>query len=323
MNADSGVDARVAQGRRRHGRQRPAHAVPGRPARRAGHPAEGRRDHGARRRLRGRASRSGFWAEVEDLRENWVEDKRWEPTMDADEARRVLQVLEEGRHQDLRLGRRRGLGAIVTRRGRRGSRLAYSAPWPPQTDVLVIGGGATGAGVACDAALRGFDTILVERVRPRPRARPAASTACCTPAGATWSSDPRSATECAEENAILRRIAADGIEDTGGLFVTTPDDDPAYADQFLAGCARDRRAGARRSTSPRRCGASRGSTRASRAPSRCRTARSTPGSCVGLANAAHDARRRILTYHWVTDILRDGDAVVGRSGMSSSVSRVA
>jgi glycerol kinase len=25
-----------------------------------------------------------FWAEVEDLRENWVEDKRWEPQMDAD-----------------------------------------------------------------------------------------------------------------------------------------------------------------------------------------------------------------------------------------------
>src|ERR687891_902766 len=26
---------------------------------------------------------TGFWSEVEDLRENWVEDKRWEPTMDA------------------------------------------------------------------------------------------------------------------------------------------------------------------------------------------------------------------------------------------------
>jgi glycerol kinase len=25
---------------------------------------------------------TGFWSEVEDLRENWVEDKRWEPTMD-------------------------------------------------------------------------------------------------------------------------------------------------------------------------------------------------------------------------------------------------
>ena len=25
----------------------------------------------------------GMWAEVEDLRENWVEDKRWTPSMDA------------------------------------------------------------------------------------------------------------------------------------------------------------------------------------------------------------------------------------------------
>jgi glycerol kinase len=27
---------------------------------------------------------TGFWGEVEDLRENWVEDKRWEPSMDSD-----------------------------------------------------------------------------------------------------------------------------------------------------------------------------------------------------------------------------------------------
>jgi glycerol kinase len=28
---------------------------------------------------------TGFWSEVEDLRENWIEDKRWEPQMDAAE----------------------------------------------------------------------------------------------------------------------------------------------------------------------------------------------------------------------------------------------
>ena len=27
---------------------------------------------------------TGFWNEIEDLRENWVEDKRWEPTMDSE-----------------------------------------------------------------------------------------------------------------------------------------------------------------------------------------------------------------------------------------------
>ena len=31
---------------------------------------------------------TGFWGELEDLRENWGEDKRWEPSMDAAQARR-------------------------------------------------------------------------------------------------------------------------------------------------------------------------------------------------------------------------------------------
>jgi glycerol-3-phosphate dehydrogenase len=35
----------------------------------------------------------------------------------------------------------------------------HTAPW----DIIVIGGGATGAGVAVDAATRGFDVLLVER----------------------------------------------------------------------------------------------------------------------------------------------------------------
>ena len=48
--------------------------------------------------------------------------------------------------------------------------------------------------------------------------------------------DPQSARECIAENQILRRVAADCIEDTGGLFVVTPWDDPAYGDRFLAGC---------------------------------------------------------------------------------------
>src|SRR5207244_11961757 len=44
------------------------------------------------------------------------------------------------------------------------------------------------------------------------------------------------ARECVAENAVLRRIAADCIEDTGGLFVSTPWDDPAFGDDFAAGC---------------------------------------------------------------------------------------
>ena len=41
-------------------------------------------------------------------------------------------------------------------------------------------------------------------------------------------SDPHSATECAEENAIVTRIHASAVEATGGLFVSTPEDDLAF-----------------------------------------------------------------------------------------------
>ncbi len=63
-----------------------------------------------------------------------------------------------------------------------------------------------------------------------------AFTACCTRAARYAVKDPRAAEECIAENRILRRVAADCIEDTGGLFVTTPFDDPAYADKFAQGC---------------------------------------------------------------------------------------
>ena len=58
MNSDAGVDAHLAQGRRRHDREQPADAVARRRARRAGRAADRRRDAVARRRVRGRASRS-------------------------------------------------------------------------------------------------------------------------------------------------------------------------------------------------------------------------------------------------------------------------
>ena len=48
--------------------------------------------------------------------------------------------------------------------------------------------------------------------------------------------DPNAAKECAHENGIVRRVASPSVEDTGGFFVTTPFDDPEYADQFAAGC---------------------------------------------------------------------------------------
>jgi glycine/D-amino acid oxidase-like deaminating enzyme len=47
-----------------------------------------------------------------------------------------------------------------------------------ETNLLVIGGGATGTGIAWDAALRGFSVVLVEKrdLLHNPRV---AITACC------------------------------------------------------------------------------------------------------------------------------------------------
>ena len=104
-----------------------------------------------------------------------------------------------------------------------------------ETDVLVIGGGATGAGVAWDAALRGFDVVLVDRA-DLAEGTSGRFHGLLHSGGRYVVKDPVAADECVAENAILRRVLADCIEDTGGLFVTTPDDDPEYGDRFLAGC---------------------------------------------------------------------------------------
>lgn len=103
------------------------------------------------------------------------------------------------------------------------------------TDVLVIGGGATGAGVAWDAALRGFDVVLVDRA-DLAEGTSGRFHGLLHSGGRYVVKDPKAAEECIAENRILRHVAADCIEDTGGFFVTTPFDDSEYADRFAAGC---------------------------------------------------------------------------------------
>src|SRR5438876_10532000 len=93
------------------------------------------------------------------------------------------------------------------------------------TDVLVIGGGSTGAGVARDAAMRGFSTILVDR-GDLATGTTGRFHGLLHSGGRYVVKDPKAAEECIAENVVLRRIAADCIEDTGGLFVSTPLDDP-------------------------------------------------------------------------------------------------
>lgn len=103
-----------------------------------------------------------------------------------------------------------------------------------QTDVVVIGGGATGAGVLRDLAMRGLNAILVERA-DFAQGTSGRFHGLLHSGGRYVVSDPHSATECAQENEIVRRIHPDAVEDTGGLFVVTPDDDVEFGDKFLAG----------------------------------------------------------------------------------------
>lgn len=100
------------------------------------------------------------------------------------------------------------------------------------TDVVVIGGGSTGAGVVRDVAMRGFRTVLVERYDIA-QGTSGRFHGLLHSGGRYIASDPESATECAEENEILKRINSNAIEATGGLFVVTSQDDEEYADKFL------------------------------------------------------------------------------------------
>ncbi|MGB7963069.1 MAG: FAD-dependent oxidoreductase, partial [Propionicimonas sp.] len=103
-------------------------------------------------------------------------------------------------------------------------------------DVVVVGGGSTGAGVVRDVAMRGYSTVLLDRA-DLGQGTTGRFHGLLHSGGRYVVSDPLSATECADENAILTRIQASAIERTGGYFVTAPGDDPAFADKFLAGAA--------------------------------------------------------------------------------------
>ncbi|MBJ7223042.1 MULTISPECIES: anaerobic glycerol-3-phosphate dehydrogenase subunit A [unclassified Brenneria] len=104
-----------------------------------------------------------------------------------------------------------------------------------ETDVIVIGGGATGAGTARDCALRGLRCLLLERHDMATGAT--GRNHGLLHSGSRYAvTDGESARECIEENQILKRIARHCVEPTDGLFLTLPEDDLAYQSQFIAAC---------------------------------------------------------------------------------------
>lgn len=177
-------------------------------------------------------------------------------------------------------------------------------------DVIIIGAGATGAGTARDCSMRGLKTLLVERLD---------FTAGATGrnhgllhSGARYAvTDGESATECIKENMILRRIARHCVEETGGLFVTLPEDDLEYQKLFVDSC---RAAGIQADViDPKEAIAIEPAVN-----HKIIGAVKVPDGAVDpfrltTANVI-DAQRHgadVLTYHEMVDFLRDGKTVTG------------
>ena len=177
-------------------------------------------------------------------------------------------------------------------------------------DVIIIGGGATGAGTARDCALRGLRVLLVERKDFATGAT--GRNHGLLHSGARYAvTDQESAAECIAENKILRTVARHCVEETDGLFITLPEDDLGYQKNFIEAC---RRAGisaeaispeeARRlepSVNPTLIGAVK-----------------VPDGAIDpfrLVSAnVLDARlhgAKVLTYHEVVDFVRSGNRIEG------------
>ena len=175
-------------------------------------------------------------------------------------------------------------------------------------DVVVIGGGATGAGVIRDVAMRGYKAVLVDRV-DLGQGTTGRYHGLLHSGGRYVVSDPRSATECAEENAILTRIQADAIETTGGLFVVAPEDDLEFSDRFLVGATATK-------VPAREISVAEALRREPRLNPGIKRAFEVQDGSVdgwqmvwGAARSAISYGAEVLTYHRVTSIVRDGDRV--------------
>lgn len=102
-------------------------------------------------------------------------------------------------------------------------------------DVIIVGGGITGAGTARDCALRGLRVLLIERHDIATGAT--GRNHGLLHSGARYAvTDRESASECIKENMILKKIARHCVDETSGLFITLPEDDLGYQATFVKAC---------------------------------------------------------------------------------------
>ncbi len=106
-----------------------------------------------------------------------------------------------------------------------------------QTQVLIIGGGATGTAIARDLALRGVRSILVEK-GARNAGACGGNRGLLHSGGRCVSGDQEAARECKQEGDIIKRLMPQCVEDTGGIFVAVEGDDERFIAEYPAYCAR-------------------------------------------------------------------------------------
>ncbi|MDP4085491.1 MAG: anaerobic glycerol-3-phosphate dehydrogenase subunit GlpA [Bacillota bacterium] len=104
-----------------------------------------------------------------------------------------------------------------------------------ETEVVVIGGGMTGAGVLRDLALRGIKAILVEQ-RDLGHGTSTRNHGLLHSGARYAVRDEEAAIESYHENLILKKTVPGSIEQTGGLFVKVPKDDDSYVQKWLSSC---------------------------------------------------------------------------------------
>jgi glycerol-3-phosphate dehydrogenase len=106
-----------------------------------------------------------------------------------------------------------------------------------ETQVLIVGGGVTGAGVMRDLALRGIHCVLIDKIDLCAGA--SGGNHGLLHSGARYvCTDLDAAIECRQESERLKRLAPQCIEATGGLFVGVEGDDPGFAERFPEHCRR-------------------------------------------------------------------------------------
>ena len=104
-----------------------------------------------------------------------------------------------------------------------------------KTTVVIIGGGATGAGILWDLSLRGIPAVLLEK-KDLANGATGRCHGLLHSGGRYVVKDADAARECISENMVLKRVAAPCVHDTGGMFVHIRGDDPQYVQQWADGC---------------------------------------------------------------------------------------